>query len=131
MFLTKECDYALRVIRELADGKMKPVKTIGERELVPIPFAYKILKKLERAGIVASLRGMNGGYRLVRDPAGLTIYDIVTAVDDNLFINECIKGELNCPRNPDGKQCCVHYELSRVQQILAEALSEKTMDELV
>ena len=131
MFLTRECDYAIRVVRDLANQEMKPVKTICERENIPHPFAYKILKKLEHAGIVNSFRGAVGGYQLAKAPESITLFDIVNAVDDNLLINECPKEGYECTRYSGGRACGVHRELMRIQNILSKALYEKTMDKLI
>jgi len=131
MFLTKECDYALRVVRELADGKMKTVSAICEREKVPVPFAYKIIKKLRKAGIVASHRGASGGYRLNKPADRITIFEIVSAVDEGLFIIDCLKGNARCACNPDMDSCGMRRELSRIQKCLTKALSQRTMAEIV
>ena len=61
MFLTKECDYAMRIVRNLSTQEITPVKKICADEHMPLPFAYKILKKLERARILKSFRGAFGG----------------------------------------------------------------------
>ena len=49
MMITRESDYAIRIIRALKDGELLPLEQICQRELVPKQFAYKILKKLERS----------------------------------------------------------------------------------
>ena len=131
MFLTRECDYAIRVVRDLSNREMKPVKIICEREQIPHPFAYKILKKLEHAGIVNSYRGAVGGYQLAKAPESITLYDIVNAVDDNLFINECLQDGYVCTRYLNGNSCGVHRELMRIQKLLKESLCEKTIEKLV
>ena len=48
MFITRECDYAVRVIRAL-QGERLSVPEICEKEAITAPFAYKILKKLQKA----------------------------------------------------------------------------------
>ena len=131
MFLTRECDYAVRVVRNLANLEMNTVGSICERENIPAPFAYKILKKLEHAGIVKSRRGADGGYQLIKDPESITLHDIVAAVDKRLFINECLRQDYMCPRNINGNSCGVHDELSRIQDIVVNALKEKSMYDLV
>ena len=45
MMITRESDYAIRIIRALKDGELLPLEQICQRELVPKQFAYKILKK--------------------------------------------------------------------------------------
>ena len=50
MLITRETDYALRILRTLSDGKSYTAGELAERESLPQKFAYKILKKLEKAG---------------------------------------------------------------------------------
>ena len=52
MVITRETDYALRILRALLDGKLHTAGQIAQDELLPQAFAYKILKKLEKAGLV-------------------------------------------------------------------------------
>ena len=131
MFLTKECDYAIRIVRSLAGREMRSVRSICQAENMPHPFAYKILKKLEHAQIVKSFRGSTGGYQLVKDPELLTMLEIVSAVDDHLYLNECLQEGYICDNNRNGTACCVHIELDRIQSMLLGALSEKPMIQLV
>ena len=131
MFLTKECDYGIRVVRDLANGKITPVKNICENEHIPQPFAYKILKKLEKAGIVKSHRGHAGGYQLIGDLDKLTLFDIVTSVDDQLLLNKCLMPGYECPNNGKEECCKVHDELKRAQRILIDALRENTVNEVL
>ena len=131
MFITKECDYAIRVVRGLADGEIKAVKNVCEEEHIPHSFAYKILKKLEREGIVMSFRGNTGGYQLVKGLEELTLFEVVQAVDKRLFINECLEDGYVCSRNGACDRCMVHREFLRIQGILNEALQEKTIQEIV
>jgi len=131
MFITKECDYAIRVVRGLADGEIKSVKSVCEKEDIPHSFAYKILKKMEREGIVAAFRGNTGGYQLVKSLDKLTLFDIVQAVDKRLYINECLEEGHDCTRNGINERCMVHQEFIRIQRVLDESLQEKTMLEIV
>ena len=131
MFLTKECDYAIRVVRGLSSLEIESVKMVCEREQIPHPFAYKILKKLEHAGIVNSYRGAVGGYQLAKTLDNITLFDIVNAVDEHLFLNECLQQGYICTRNLNGNFCGVHRELTRIQALLMKALGEKTMADLL
>jgi len=131
MFLTKECDYAIRVVRALSDYEKKTVKMVCDIEHVPFNFAYKILKKLERADIVISVRGALGGYQLSRKLDNLTIFDIISAVNDNLFINECLKPGHECPHNAGGNRCNVHIKLADIQDNLITTLGDITFASLL
>ena len=122
MFLTKECDYAIRVVRDLSNMEMKPVRVICANEHIPTPFAYKILKKLERARIVKAHRGAAGGYRLAKSPEHISLLEIVVAIDDHLFLNACLQEGHHCTRNADGDSCNVHKALAKLQEVVAGAL---------
>ena len=131
MFLTKECDYAIRVVRDLADLEIKPVKMICDNEHIPIAFAYKVLKKLDKAGIVRAYRGASGGYQLAKNPDSISLLEIVCAIDDQLFLNACLKEGHVCSRNEDGESCKVHLELEKVQALVIEAFKATYMTEVV
>ena len=131
MLLTRECDYGLRIIRALSTGEKSTAEEICASENIPGQFAYKILKKLERAGFLQSSRGRDGGYWLVKPLSSVSIYDIVSSIDENLFINECLRDDRPCVRNHPGDACAVHMELDRIQGILVEELRRKAIVEVV
>mgnify|MGYP004517943921 FL=1 len=131
MFITRESDYAMRVVRALMGETRLSVSDICEREAITAPFAYKILKKLQNAGIVQGYRGVHGGYALKKDPAELTLYDIYTAIDSDMSIIECLNGRCECTRNgQDGIPCYAHDELKDIQNELWVMLRRKSMEDL-
>jgi Rrf2 family protein len=131
MFFTKECDYAIRMLRSLADFETKSVGAICEREYIPLQFAYKILKKLDHADIVRAHRGTLGGYQLAKNLDRITLYDIINAVDEDLFLSVCQQPGYACPQHTEEKYCKTRQEMERIQDILFSALKEKTMDMLI
>jgi len=131
MFLTNECDYGIRIIRALASGEKSTAEEICAAESIPGQFAYKILKKLERAGWLRSSRGRDGGYWLVVPPDKLTVYDVVTSIDSNLFINECLRDEKTCVRNHPSHPCAMHDELERIQNALVAELKRYPISEIL
>ena len=90
MFITRECDYAVRVVRALWGESRLSVSDICEKEAITAPFAYKILKKLQKAEIVKGYRGVHGGYSLNRGLDELTLYEVYSAIDPEMFIIECL-----------------------------------------
>jgi len=78
-------DYASRALLSLAlhtdaEGPTS-VRDIAERTGLPQPYLEQILLALKGAGLVRSKRGVGGGYVLARDPAEITLGEIVSAVD--------------------------------------------------
>jgi Rrf2 family protein len=84
--ITAKVDYAVRAAVELAASPPGPVKgdTLAARQGIPVKFLENILADLRRAGIVASQRGAEGGYRLARDPGSIMVADIIRAVEGPL-----------------------------------------------
>ncbi len=78
-------DYASRALLSLAlhEAQTNPtsVRDIAERTGLPQPYLEQILLALKGAGLVRSKRGVGGGYVLARDPAEITLAQIVSAVD--------------------------------------------------
>ena len=131
MFLTKECDYGIRIIRALADGQKRTAEEICAIESIPGQFAYKILKKMERGGFLQSCRGRDGGYWLVRSLDEISIHDIIETIDEYLYLNECLREDRPCSRNPKSAPCGVHNELMRIQEKLIKELQQTSIREFV
>ena len=87
MNISAKSDYAVRAMLTLAsDGGSRPVKgeTLANAQQIPVKFLENILVDLRRAGLVASQRGAEGGYRLSRPGTQITIADVIRAVDGPL-----------------------------------------------
>jgi Rrf2 family protein len=81
--VSAKVDYALRAAIELAAAAPEQVK--GERlaaaQSIPQKFLENILADLRNGGLVASQRGADGGYRLARSPAEITVADVIRVVE--------------------------------------------------
>ena len=97
MLFTKESDYAIRVIRALQDGGKKTIKELCELEQIPSAFGYKILQKMNKSGLIEIRRGPKGGYQLAKDIGEFTLYDVVTAIEPDFAVMECVQH--SCIRN--------------------------------
>lgn len=87
MRVSAKSDYALRALVELAsrgDGTPMSAEEIGRRQDIPHGFLQAILADLRRADVVISVRGQNGGWRLAREAAEVTVADVIRAVDGPL-----------------------------------------------
>ncbi|MEG2082378.1 MAG: Rrf2 family transcriptional regulator, partial [Oscillospiraceae bacterium] len=74
MHITKESDYAVRIVYCLACGDCRTdAKTISERTGVTLRFSLKILNKLVQSGIVKSYKGAKGGYELELPPKDISL----------------------------------------------------------
>lgn len=87
MRISAKAEYAVRAAVELASvDDERPVKAerIATAQEIPLNFLENILGELRHAGIVRSHRGADGGFRLARKPAEITIADVIRAVDGPL-----------------------------------------------
>ena len=78
-------DYGLRALLSLtAAGVPQTAETLANDQGLPPRFLGAILADLRRAGLVASQRGADGGYRLARDPGAITVAEVIRALDGPL-----------------------------------------------
>ncbi|BDU77356.1 RrF2 family transcriptional regulator [Mesoterricola sediminis] len=90
--------YAFRTLGHLrgpGEGWVR-VEILSERTAAPGPFLAKVLQALQKAGVVDSLRGRNGGFRLRVAPTGLPLAAIVDALDGTGWRHACLLGVGTC-----------------------------------
>ena len=132
MLITRETDYALRVLRALAGGEMIPAAEICRRELLPRQFVYKILKKLQRAGFVAIRRGAEGGCRLCRDLKQASLYDLVAVMGEDRAVSACMRPGFRCAwRESRNAPCNVHRQLAEIQSVLDGELRSRSLHRML
>jgi len=122
MYLPNECEYGIRIIQTLASAfnEQKTAKEICEINYIPKQFGYKILKKLEYAGFVQSIREFEGGSSRVKDLDTFTIADLACATYDRLLISICLRDGKTCKFKNDGIDCLVWTEFERIKKVLGE-----------
>jgi Rrf2 family transcriptional regulator, cysteine metabolism repressor len=85
--ITSKSPYAVLALAELARNTGQEPVPIGElarRREVPVQFLEQLFAVLRRAGIISSQRGVKGGYRFARDPASVSVLEIVELLDGPL-----------------------------------------------
>ena len=81
--VTSKSRYAVVAMAELARSGDQPVPiaTIAERRAMPVQFLEQLFSTLRRAGLLESRRGVKGGYTLARPADGITVLEVVQALD--------------------------------------------------
>jgi Rrf2 family protein len=84
--VSAKADYAVRAAVELAVAGQEPLtaEIVAQRQQIPVQFLQKIFHELQRARLVASQRGPEGGHRLARPPEEITVADILRAIEGPL-----------------------------------------------
>jgi Rrf2 family protein len=132
LLITRETDYAIRLLRGIAGGGKKTIPALAENEQVPRSFAYKILKKLQRAGIVAVSRGAGGGTSLHRPLAAFTLLDLLRALDDHPTVTACTRDAYHCDWCEHHQaDCRAHQHMAQIQRRLEAELAAHTLQAII
>lgn len=87
MKLTTRGHYSVKALLDLSlQPRLEPasVKAIATRQNIPAPYLEKLLIAMRRAGLVKSIRGVHGGYYLAREPAQISLGQILDAVGETI-----------------------------------------------
>lgn len=131
MVITRETDYALRILRALLDGELHAAGEIAQTELLPQAFAYKILKKLEKAGLLEIRRGTAGGCRLTADLDQTSLYDLMLAMGERSGLSACMEPDYQCSWRSSHGGCGVHCKLQEIQRALDAELRSHSLREIL
>ncbi len=122
MKLSTKSRYGLRVLLQIAlDSENSHVVTgreLAERQDISEPYLEQIMIPLKNSGLVSTVRGCRGGYRLKKDAAEITVLDVIELFEGELSLVKCNEGTTSCPRS---KFC----SSSRVWRELSETLRDK------
>jgi len=130
MILSQTAQYALRALTYLArHGTDEPVRvdTVAEELDLPRNYLSKILHNLTRSGLLDSLRGPNGGFKLTRPPNEIRLVEVVRQFDELEDANRCLLGR---PRCSDSDPCSAHERWQEVRATYLCFLEETTLHEL-
>jgi Rrf2 family protein len=113
-----------------ADAAM-PASKVAEFHGVPAAYMAKHLQALAAAGVLQTVKGARGGYRLARPPAEITVLEIVEAVDGDESAFRCTeirrRGPLAMPAREYTKTCGIHAAFDRADAAWRNVLAETTI----
>lgn len=127
--ISQTAEYALRAIVYLADQRGSPRTTAQIAEVTQVPPGYlaKVMQSLSRMKLVNSQRGLNGGFTLLKDPAELSMLDVISAVDPIRRFHEC---PLGLPSHGDDL-CPLHANLEDASRLLETKFRETSIGHLL
>lgn len=132
MRLTKQTNYAVRMLMYCAanSDQLSRIPEIAKAYGVSELFLFKILQPLNKAGLVETVRGRNGGVRLGRAADKITLFDVVKVTEDSFAMAECFEddGDVECPLIDS---CGLNSALRKALNAFFDVLSEYTIDDLV
>lgn len=127
MHITLEADYAVRIVELLSQSSARlDAASIAEKTHVPLRFALKILGKLVSNDIVKSYKGTKGGYILSREPALITLREVIEAVEGPYVISRCLHGEYACEHT----YCRFYKVYDEISNLVRDKLQEVTFESI-
>jgi Rrf2 family protein len=129
--IRRNTDYALRIVAGLTGNYGKGLlsaKTLAENVGISFGLAAKLLQKLSLAKLVKSVMGKEGGFELAKNPTNIRLYDVIAAVQGNLYLNRCLADPKSCPKRP---KCPISRKLVGLQNYIEQYLKGITLDELL
>ena len=132
MRLTSKGRYAVMAMADLAlhggAERAVPLQEVARRQEISLSYLEQLFARLRRRGLVKSLRGPGGGYRLAREAEHTNIADIVMAVDEPLRATRCGKSK-GCMLK--GERCMTHDLWEEMGRQLETYLASVSLEDLV
>ncbi|MGL4473772.1 MAG: Fe-S cluster assembly transcriptional regulator IscR [Shewanella sp.] len=126
MKLTSKGRYAVTAMLDVAihsaNGPV-PLADISERQDISLSYLEQLFAKLRKQGLVASVRGPGGGYRLGLDADTITVAMVVSAVDESVDAMRC-QGKANCQ---GGSRCLTHSLWGDLSKQISDFLDSITL----
>ena len=133
MQLSTKGRYAVMAMTELAGqqaDRAVSLAAIAERQQISRPYLEQLFARLRRQGLVRSVRGPGGGYRLSRPAGELRIADIIVAVDEPIAATRCKPGSSKgCTKT--GARCVTHDLWEELGQQIHVFLSSVSLADVV
>jgi len=132
MRITKWGEYGILCCLYLA--RKSPSESVGAAELaryqaIPLQYTQQILQRLRRGGIIASVRGPGGGYKLARDAAKISLKDILQTAEGDTFQVICNTNTISCHNGSSA--CPLKPVWKELKSAVDALLANKTLASLV
>jgi FeS assembly SUF system regulator len=127
--ISRLTDYATVLLAALADEpeRVQTATGLAERTRIAAPTVSKLLKQLQRAGLVTSTRGLRGGYQLSRPATQISAAAILDALEGPLALTDCAAGHGNCEIE---ESCRVSRVWQRLNLAIRRALYDVSLAQL-
>ena len=127
--ILKLSDYAAGLLVRMArePGRCMSAQLLAAELPLPLPTAAKLLKKLAQAGLVKSTRGAWGGYSLARAPEGISLAEVIAAIEGPLALTECTAPNSSCSLE---NHCATRSHWQSVSDAVYRALASFNIAEM-
>lgn len=129
--LSKMTDYAVVLLADMAgrNGQLMSATGLAESTKLPEPTVSKILKGLARENIITSMRGINGGYSLNKNPDDINMAAVITAMDGPIALTACVDHSAECCERAGS--CSMKGQWNPVNQAMQNALENISLQQMM
>lgn len=129
--IRRNTDYALRAMVHL--GRHYGQDTLSARQIAEdqdfsYALASKLMQRLQKAGLVESVMGAKGGFRLSRDPSQINLQEVIETIQGPISLSTCLLGVKTCCKYGT---CPIRKKLGGLQQEISDYLEGTTLSELL
>lgn len=128
--MTRRAEYATMILYHLtclAEDQRAHSDAIAEALRIPPSSTKLVIRQLSLSGLLLTTRGSRGGVSLARDPADISVLDVVQAIDGPIVLHECSTDHGDSESSEDCPLCQVWHE---ARAALVNRLSKATFDQL-
>lgn len=128
--LTKNSDYAIRALLELAKNKSDFLSSrdIAKKQKIPYSFLRKVLQELIKNNFVISREGWGGGFKIAEDPAKIKIGKVIETFQGQIRLSECMFRKKICQNKTT---CVMRQEIMAIEKLVYDRFNEITIKKLL
>jgi FeS assembly SUF system regulator len=128
--MTRLTDYGILLLTLFAREPRRPTRSardLAAEARLPLPTVSKLLKVLARHGLLEAHRGVKGGFSLARPSSGITVAELIDALEGPIGVTDCSAHQGECGIE---RTCALRSNWRRINQVVIEALRGITLAEM-
>ncbi|NPV01809.1 MAG: Rrf2 family transcriptional regulator [Brevinematales bacterium] len=126
--------YGLRFMSNIAvyygRNELVSISHIAEEEQISNKYLEQIISSFVKAGFIKGNRGKGGGYKLIKDPKKINIYEIASALNEDMTFVPCVRGVKNCYRKAK-KRCAVGDFWHEMSDQVVDLMKNRSLNDLL
>jgi len=134
MRISRRAEYALRALIAISrqPTRAHQLGELSRSQNIPVKFLEQILLALRNAGFLSSKRGIGGGYTLRKNPAEISVGDVLRAFDGPIApVNCAAKTPVEKCSCPDPRACPLRVLMTEVREELSAIFDHRSIDDLL
>ncbi|MBQ8753428.1 MAG: Rrf2 family transcriptional regulator [Lentisphaeria bacterium] len=123
--------YGLRILIDLAhqdNSKPRLIRDIAQTQQISEKYISRLVIALRQAGLIRSVRGVNGGFHLAKNPKEITLLEVIEVMEGPVSIVECVKYEPVCARR---NLCGVRTIWQQLNGNIRSMMKEITLEDIL